>query len=313
MATKNPTEISGMRRAHIRDAVALCKFFSNLESRFNKGERFDEHKAVTEVQRIRREQQFFVTESYPDIIGYGPNGAVIHYHPTTAVSSALHNESTIVIDTGAQYYDGTIDMTRTIHLGNPTDQHREAYTRVLIGSIQLSTFIFPDNVNTSLIDVMARAPLWEIGYDYPHGTGHGIGAFRNVHESPVDVRYKSRKYVKPQLLEPGYFLSGEPGFYIGGQFGIRLENILQVIEMSHLKKPNGHRFLGFETITLVPYSPKLINYTLLDRRHRQWLNKYNTRIRTVVGAELLKQNETEAYLWMLKNTEYIPDNVNNYE
>ncbi|KAF5287703.1 hypothetical protein FQA39_LY15803 [Lamprigera yunnana] len=303
-AVKNPTERIGMRNAHIRDGVAMCKFFEYFEKRFKAGDSWDELKIAQELDRFRMGQDLAVDISFRTIVAYGTHGSQPHYEPSPITSLQIFDNSTIIIDSGGQYCDGTTDVTRTVHLGEPNEEQKNTYTRVLMGSIQLASLIFPDNMKTSSIDVLARAPLWEIGEDYPHGTGHGIGAFLGVHESPIYIHYNPR--MKQEHFKVGYFFSNEPGIYMENKFGVRLENILEVVEKPYLKHTYGRAYLGFKDVTLVPYSNNLIQFEMLSNQQKRWMNNYNARIRTLVGAELKRQNATDAFYWMMDNTQHIP-------
>lgn len=303
-AMKNPVEIAGMEVAHIRDAAAMCEFLDYLETRIGEGDMWSELDVAKIINNIRFEQNFSLGNSFETIVAFGSNGALPHYEPTPATNSLIFTNSTLVVDSGGQYYDGTTDVTRTLHFGTPTKEQINAYTRVLMGSIQLSSLVFPPNMKSSVADVMARAPLWEVGLDYMHGTGHGIGTFLGVHESPISMHYNSRS--KDQHLKAGYFLSNEPGFYSEGEFGVRLENILEVIPKPWLLHYTGQSFLGFKDVTLVPYEPKLIDTALLSVHHKRWLNEYNTRIRELVGKELKEKNKMSAFYWMMEKTKHIP-------
>ncbi|KAJ9600135.1 hypothetical protein L9F63_009545, partial [Diploptera punctata] len=226
-ARKNQVEADGMRKAHIRDAAALCDFLAHFEESIAAGKEWDEVNVSITLDQFRREQLLSKGPSFPTIAGFGPNGAAPHYIPTESQNVLkIYSNSTLVIDSGGQYLDGTTDVTRTIHLGTPTDFEREAYTRVLIGSINLASLVFPREVPMSSIDVLARTSLWQVGLTYLHGTGHGIGSFLVVHESPIRVIFTEGNLT----FHEGYFFSDEPGYYQEGKFGIRLENIVEVIK-----------------------------------------------------------------------------------
>ncbi|XP_025832435.1 xaa-Pro aminopeptidase ApepP [Agrilus planipennis] len=309
-AKKNPTEIMGMQNAHLRDAAALCRFFAHLELRFSQGDELDEMKIVNIIDEFRFEQILSLGNSFNTVVGFGANGAQPHYEPSPSTNATIFDNNTIVIDSGGQYYDGTTDVTRTTHLGEPTEEHKRAYTRVLMGLIQFSSLVFPGHMKMSVADVLARQPLWEIGLDYMHGTGHGVGSFLGVHESPILVHYNNFGE-NDEIFEPGYFLSNEPGYYKENEFGVRLENVLEVVEKPWLKHSSGQSFYGFRDVTLVPFEPKLIDFQLLNENHKRWLNEYNKRIRILVGAELKRQNRTAGFYWMMDRTKYIPVNSSN--
>ncbi|GLH11781.1 Xaa-Pro aminopeptidase 1 [Gryllus bimaculatus] len=337
-AKKNNVESYGMRAAHIRDAVAFCDFMAYFEKKVSCGLQLEEGviwtemTAAKEIDRFRGEQRHSKGPSFTTIAGYGPNGALPHYVPTEATNLVIGNKSTFVLDSGGQYLDGTTDVTRTLHFGTPTDFQKEVYTRVLMGSIQLAALVFPVNVKMTDVDVLARGPLWEAGLDYDHGTGHGIGSFLGVHESPINILYDGGNFT----FQKGYFFSDgkiyssdikcthfenflnedklkhidciclEPGYYEEGQFGVRLENILEVEERP-TKHNRGEIFYGFRPVTLIPYEPKLMNTALLSKDQRDWLNYYNSQIRLKVGAELKRQRRMRGFHWMMSKTGYIPN------
>ncbi|CAL7934020.1 unnamed protein product [Xylocopa violacea] len=302
-AEKNKVEAEGMRRSHLRDGAAMCDFLSYLEMEWDAG--LDEMKVARLANEFRYEQDHNKGISFPTIVGYGPHAAIPHYEPNDQTSIAIGQASTVVVDSGGQYLDGTTDVTRTLHFGTPTEEQRRAYTLVLIGAIELSSFIFPSTLNTNQLDVIARSPLWNISYDYLHGTGHGIGHFLSVHESPISVSYMQAERVCGSIeFKPGYFLSNEPGYYKEGEFGVRLENILETVE-ANTSHEDSITFLKFRDVTLVPYEPKLIDIKMLNPSHIRWLNNYNRRIRDEVGPELIRRLRMDAYNWMLRKTKPI--------
>ncbi|XP_050428799.1 xaa-Pro aminopeptidase ApepP-like [Adelges cooleyi] len=297
MAEKNPVEKIGMRLSHIRDSAAMCNILAKLNEQFNNGHQLTELAVATMVDTYRQAQNYSRGASFKSIVGYGPNGAIPHYTPSTASSLKLDHMSTLVIDSGAHYWDGTTDVTRTVHFGQPSAEQIDAYTRVLMASIDLASFTFPHSLRVNQIDVVARAPLWDTGYDYKHGTSHGIGVFLKVHEPPVNMYYGQKS--TDVVLKEGYFISDEPGYYKENHFGVRLETILEVIA----KNETMGKFLTFTPITLVPFEPKLINYSMLSPKQIRWLNEYNAKIRLEVGAELLKQADHQlGYGWMMDRT-----------
>ena len=308
-AQKNEVEAEGMRRSHLRDAVAMCDFLAYMEEQYTLNSNgWDEMQVARLANEFRYEQDKNKGISFPTIAGYGPHAAIPHYEPNNLTNIKIGQASTLVVDSGGQYLDGTTDVTRTLHFGTPTEEQKKAYTRVLIGAIQLSSLIFPSSLKSNQLDIVARAPLWNVGYDYLHGTGHGIGHFLSVHESPIGVSYgqpvSSDKVCGPVELRPGFFLSNEPGYYKEGDFGVRLENILETMEAG---KSKTEIFLKFRDVTLVPYEPKLIDYDMLNPSHIRWLNNYNRRIRDEVGPELKKRLKMDAFNWMLKKTATIPE------
>ncbi|XP_017795279.1 PREDICTED: xaa-Pro aminopeptidase 1-like [Habropoda laboriosa] len=309
-AQKNEIEAEGMRRSHLRDAVAMCDFLAYMEEQYElNSEGWDEMQVARLANEFRYEQDKNKGISFPTIAGYASHAAIPHYEPNNLTNIKIGKTSTLVVDSGGQYLDGTTDVTRTLHFGTPTEEQKKAYTRVLIGAIQLSSLIFPNSLRSNQLDIVARAPLWNIGYDYLHGTGHGIGHFLSVHESPISVSYmqtaSSDKMCGLVELKPGFFLSNEPGYYKEGDFGVRLENILEIVEAGTSK--NLETFLKFRDVTLVPYEPKLIEINMLTASHIRWLNNYNRRIRDEVGPELKKRLKMDAFDWMLKKTATIPE------
>ncbi|CAK9795545.1 Xaa-Pro aminopeptidase 1 [Anthophora quadrimaculata] len=309
-AQKNEIEAEGMRRSHLRDAVAMCDFLAYMEDQYElNSEGWDEMQVARLANEFRYEQNKNKGISFPTIAGYGSHAAIPHYEPNNLTNTKIGKTSTLVVDSGGQYLDGTTDVTRTLHFGIPTEEQKKAYTRVLIGAIQLSSLIFPDSLESNQLDIVARAPLWNIGYNYLHGTGHGIGHFLSVHESPISVSYTqsptSDKVCGPVQLKPGFFLSNEPGYYKEGDFGVRLENIIEIVEAGTSK--TSEIFLKFRDVTLVPYEPKLIDISMLTPSHIRWLNNYNRRIRDEVGPELKKRLKMDAFDWMLKKTASIPE------
>ncbi|KAG1697394.1 putative Xaa-Pro aminopeptidase P [Nymphon striatum] len=264
-AVKNPVEVEGMRNAHFRDSAVIVDFVSSLEEGIGKGEHWDEMKAVETLAELRSKQQYNKGESFETISAFASNGAVIHYKPTLTTNKKIDNSDMYLLDSGGQYLDGTTDITRTFHFGTPTDFHRETYTRVLMGAIDLAKLIFPHSTTDRNIDNIARKYLHEIGLDYNHGTGHGIGAFLNIHEGPTLVRKPTPKHFGSILL-PRMFLSDEPGYYEDKSFGIRLETVVMVENKTTLRNFNHVPYYGFESIALVPFEPKLIKYELLSQQ-----------------------------------------------
>ncbi|RAI57291.1 aminopeptidase P family protein [Roseicella frigidaeris] len=278
-ACKNPVEQAGARAAHRRDAVALARFLAWFGSAAPTG-RESEMSAAERLLGFRREVPLFRAESFPAISGAGENGAVIHYRATPASNRAIRPDECYLIDSGAQYLDGTTDVTRTLWTGpGPAPALlRERYTRVLQGHIALATLRFPQGVAGPHLDAFARRALWAAGLDYDHGTGHGVGSFLSVHEGPVAFS----RAAKPVPLAPGMILSDEPGYYLPGQYGIRIENLLLVqpaAEQPDQVKP----FLEFETLTLAPYDRRLIELALLAPAERAWVEAYQARVLAEIG------------------------------
>ncbi|XP_067122415.1 LOW QUALITY PROTEIN: uncharacterized protein [Centruroides vittatus] len=301
---KNPTEIQGMKNAHIKDSVVIIDFVALLEDDVKHGKYWDELKAMDTISQLRRQQELNRGDSFDSISASGSNGAIIHYTSKPTTNKEIDTENMYLLDTGGQYLDGTTDTTRTFHFGNATDFEKEAYTRILMGVIDLATTIFPKGTRDTDLDIFARRHLYQVGLDYKHGTGHGIGHFLNVHEGPTRIR-NPKTYLKASELKLGMFVSDEPGYYEKGKFGIRLETTVTVVEADPPYRYDNKTFYTFEPVAFVPFEPHLIKYDLLSKSQVNWLNNYNLKIREIVGTELLKQNKIRAFNWMTSRTNLI--------
>ena len=276
---KNSAEIKGARAAHERDGVAMVRFLAWLDREAPQG-KLDEIAAVRQLEAFRAETGALREVSFDTISGSGPNGAIVHYRVTTQSNRRLRKGELFLVDSGAQYHDGTTDITRTIAIGRPSAEMRERFTLVLKGHIAIATARFPQGTRGVDLDPLARASLWAHGLDYDHGTGHGVGSYLSVHEGPQSL---SRRGMV--TFEPGMIVSNEPGYYKENAYGIRIENLLLVSEAADIS--NGERpMLGFETLTLAPIDRRLIAAALLETSQRRWLNAYHTRVRDVIGPEL---------------------------
>lgn len=279
-AAKNETEIAGARTAHIRDGAAVTKFLHWLDTEAQSGD-VDEITAAEKLENIRTQSQELRDLSFDSISGAGPNGAICHYHVSTETNAPLKRGSLYLIDSGGQYPDGTTDITRTVPIGEPSNEMRDRFTRVLKGHIALATMKFPKGTTGHQLDMVARKPLWDAGLDYDHGTGHGVGSFLGVHEGPQRIA----KAPNTQALMPGMIVSNEPGFYKEGEFGIRIENLIVVTAPKPV--PGGEReMMEFETITLAPINLDLVKTDLLTEGERQWLNAYHRRVRDTLSPLL---------------------------
>lgn len=289
-ACKNAVEQQGARNAHERDAVAMARFLAWFAREAPKGG-LTEVSAAEQLLAFRREVPLFQAESFPAISGAGENGAVVHYRATAESDRPIKPDECYLIDSGAQYLDGTTDITRTLFTGpGPAPQGlRERYTRVLQGHIALAVARFPRGVAGPHLDALARRPLWEAGLDYDHGTGHGVGSFLSVHEGPVAFS----RAAKTVPLAPGMILSDEPGYYLPGAYGIRIENLLLVREAAP-QPDQAKPFLEFETITLAPYARALIEPALLTPAERAWIDAYHARVLAALAGTL--DDSTQAWL-----------------
>jgi Xaa-Pro aminopeptidase len=287
-ACKNSVEIEGTRKAHIRDGAALCRFLAWFAREAPGGE-LTEIAAVEQLEGFRRATGCLTDLSFDSISGSGANGAIVHYRVTRSTNRVIGTNDMFLIDSGAQYPDGTTDVTRTVMVGNATPEMKDRFTRVLKGHIALATARFPEGTLGLQLDSFARRPLWEVGLDYDHGTGHGVGSYLSVHEGPQNI---SKRLVNQPLM-PGMICSNEPGFYKTGAFGIRIENLIVVTEPKEI--PGGERpMMAFETITLAPIELELVEPKLLTEPERAWLNAYHARVRETL--QHLVDDETRAWL-----------------
>ena len=285
-ACKNATEIEGTRTAHRRDAVALAKFLAWIDREAPTGA-LTEIDTVEALETFRRETGALKDVSFPTIAGTGPNGAIVHYRVTRKTNRRIVSGDLLLIDSGAQYQDGTTDVTRTIAIGTPTAEMRDRFTRVLRGHIGIARAVFPDGTTGAQLDTLARQYLWAAGIDFEHGTGHGVGSYLSVHEGPARI---SKLGTTP--LRRGMILSNEPGYYKTDAFGIRIENLELVVsaEVTGAEKPMN----AFETLTLAPIDRRLIELTMLGPDELNWLNAYHARVRHEVRPHL--DEATKAWL-----------------
>ncbi len=271
-ACKNPTELEGVRRAHVRDGAALSRFLAWMAKEGPSG-RVDEIEACRVLESFRAETGALKDLSFGSISGAGPNAALPHYRVTKKTNRKIKTGEIYLIDSGGQYLDGTTDVTRTIIVGEPSPEMKDRFTRVLKGHIALARARFPEGTTGVQLDTLARMALWDAGLDYDHGTGHGVGAYLSVHEGPQNI---SKRQVNVPL-RPGMIISNEPGYYKVGHYGIRIENLIVVME---LKDVGGDRkMMEFETVTLAPIDLNLVEPKLLTDAARQWLNDYHARVR----------------------------------
>ncbi|KAG1815096.1 peptidase M24, structural domain-containing protein [Suillus subaureus] len=290
-AIKNETEIEGFRKCHIRDGAALTRYFAWLEEQLNGGAELNESQAAAKLEEFRSELDLFRGLSFTTISSTGPNAAVIHYSPDPDDCAVIKKDQIYLCDSGGQYLDGTTDVTRTLHFGTPTDEEKRAFTRVLQGHISIDTAIFP--TGTSGADSFARRALWQEGWDYRHGTGHGVGHFLNVHEGPHGIG--TRIAYNSTSLKAGMTVSNEPGYYADGRYGIRTESVVIVREA---ETPNnfGNGYLCFEHVTMCPIQTKLIDFSVLTAQEKEWLNSYHAETLEKVGP--LLRNDLRALQWL---------------
>jgi Xaa-Pro aminopeptidase len=279
-ACKNAAEIKGTTAAHIRDGVALTKFLHWLDTEAQSGE-VTEIDTVMKLEAFREDLGNLNDLSFPSISGAGPNGALPHYRVSTASNRKLARGSLFLIDSGGQYLDGTTDVTRTVPIGQPTDDMIKHYTLVLKGHIALATVRFPAGTTGTHLDILARYPLYQAGLDYQHGTGHGVGVYLGVHEGP----HRIAKVWNATPLMPGMIVSNEPGFYKAGEYGIRIENLQYVTPAADI--PGGEiPMLGFECLTFAPLARRLIDVKLLSKEERRYVNDYHKRVWKLLSRKL---------------------------
>jgi Xaa-Pro aminopeptidase len=278
-AVKNHAEIAGSRAAHTRDGVAMARFLAWLEREAPAG-KLTEIDAVEALESFRRDSGLLKDISFPTIAGSGPNGAIVHYRVTRATNRTIGKNELFLVDSGAQYEDGTTDITRTVAVGTPSDEMRDRFTRVLKGHIAIASAVFPENTSGAQLDPLARTALWQAGLDFDHGTGHGVGSYLSVHEGPARI-----SKLGTVALRRGMILSNEPGYYKTGAYGIRIENLLLVIaapEPKGAEKPVN----AFETLTLAPIDRRLIDSRLLTAKERNWIDSYHAHVQEVLSPLL---------------------------
>jgi len=278
-AVKNHAEIEGARAAHTRDGVAMARFLAWLEREAPAG-KLTEIDAVEALESFRRDSGLLKDISFSTIAGSGPNGAIVHYRVTRASNRMLGKNDLFLVDSGAQYEDGTTDITRTVAVGTPTDEMRDRFTRVLKGHIAIASAVFPENTSGAQLDPLARTALWQAGLDFDHGTGHGVGSYLSVHEGPARI-----SKLGTVALRRGMILSNEPGYYKTAAYGIRIENLVLVIAgpaPAGAEKPLN----AFETLTLTAIDRRLIDTRLLTAKERNWIDGYHARVQEVLSPLL---------------------------
>lgn len=279
-ACKNSTEIDGMRAAHRRDGAAIVRLLAWVDNQIEASAKITEIDVETKLAALRAEGQLHRGPSFDTIAGSGPNGAIVHYRASPETNRPIDLDSFLLLDSGAQYLDGTTDITRTLPTGHLTNEMKDRYTRVLKGHIALAMVRFPAGTSGAELDVLARQYLWEAGLDYGHGTGHGVGCYLSVHEGPQSI---SRRGTTP--LRTGMVLSNEPGFYKAKHYGIRLENLQYVVELFEISTTEMKMY-GFETLTLAPFDRRAIVVEMLSKAERDWLNAYHARVNKTLRPQI---------------------------
>ncbi len=303
-SVKSDADIDHVREAMRQDGAALCEFFATFEQRLKAGERLSELDVDSMLIEVRSQQPHYVSPSFPTIAGFNENGALPHYRATPEKFSYLEvNEGEgglLLIDSGAQYQNGTTDITRVVGIGQVSTEHKRDFTTVLKAHIALAKAHFPDGIASPLIDAICRAPLWQAQMDYGHGTGHGVGYFLNVHEGPQVIAY-SASTPKERAMKEGMISSNEPGLYREGKWGIRIENLMVNKRIAQPVETEFGNFLNFETVTYCPIDTRLIEPSLLSQIEVDWLNDYHRQ----VYAELKNRVDGAALDWLTERTEAI--------
>lgn len=302
-AVKNSVEMEGFRQCHIRDGAALVQFFAWLEESLQSSNNADgsltEYGVAQVLAKYREQQKYFMGLSFDTISSVGPNAAIIHYKPEKGVDARLDSELIYLCDSGAQYQDGTTDVTRTIHFGQPKPKEKLCYTLVLKGHIALDRSVFPMGISGMKLDILARQHLWQYGLDYRHGTGHGVGHFLNVHEGPQGISGRL-EYNEVNLVE-GMTVTNEPGYYEDGNFGIRIENIMMVRKKNMPNPTFGNvEYFEFETVTMAPMCRALIQVELLCNEELNWLDQYHACV--LKNLKPLIDHDKRALSWLERET-----------
>ncbi|MCM1162969.1 MAG: aminopeptidase P family protein [Muribaculaceae bacterium] len=284
-AIKNEIQIQGERSAHIRDGVAMVKSIMEIKRITDNSQPLTEIAAADILEKNRREMPLFFDLSFDTISGFGPNGAIVHYSPNKKSNATISKGNLLLLDSGANYIDGTTDITRTIAIGTPTAEMRHDFTLVMKGHIAIATAIFPEGTHGHQLDAMARMPLWKEGKSYLHGTGHGVGHFLSVHEGPQSIRLNDT--MSPLL--PGMLTSNEPGIYLAGRYGIRCENLILTIPY---EETEFGRFFAFETITMCPFDRTLFETEIMSDDEIKWVDDYHKRVYETLAPQLTESERT---------------------
>lgn len=297
---KSEQNLNHVRDAMRQDGAALCEFFANFEQRLQAGERLSELDVDSMLIDARSRQPHYVSPSFATIAGFNANGALPHYRALPDAFSYLDGDGLLLIDSGAQYQNGTTDITRVVPIGTVSDAHKRDFTMVLKAHIALAEACFPDGIASPLIDAICRAPLWKEQMDYGHGTGHGVGYFLNVHEGPQVIAYAANNG-KERAMKAGMISSNEPGLYREGQWGIRIENLVANVPVANPQESQFGDYLCFDTLTLCPIDTRLVDKRLLTEQEITWLNDYHKK----VYNELKELVQADALQWLTKRTQAI--------
>jgi Xaa-Pro aminopeptidase len=295
-ARKNSSEIASMKNAHERDGVAVTKFLAWLSIQDFETSDINEIDIEKQLEAFRREANAYRDSSFDTIAGFGPNGAIVHYRATEETALTLRNGNLLLLDSGAQYADGTTDITRTIAIGQPTQEMKDRFTLVLKGHIALASAKFPVGTTGAQIDVLARTPLWQQELDFAHGTGHGVGCYLSVHEESASISPRGM-----DALEEGMILSNEPGYYKEGEYGIRIENLV-LVKHDGVCADTGKQMLSFETLTYAPMDPALVSFEMLSDTDKEWLKSYHNAVQEKLSPHL--SADEQAFLTKICDSYY---------
>jgi len=293
-AIKNEVELEGLRRAYLRDGAAYVRWLAWLEHKIQQGYDITEYEAAWRLTEYRRQNKHYWGLAYENISASGPNAALPHYSPTKSGARMIDRDTPYLNDSGGQYRDGTCDTTRTVHFGRPSPDQSEAYTRVLQGHIAIDSAIFPEGTTGSQLDVLARRALWKDGLNYMHGTGHGFGSFLNVHEGP-------HGFSSSVPLVPGHVITNEPGFYLEGRWGMRIESALAIRRVKTKGEFNGDIWLGFERLTCVPIQTRMVKESMLTKEEKQWLKDHNKKC--LERLEPFLKDDKRALKWLKRESD----------
>lgn len=302
-AVKNPIELDGFRKCSVRDSIALVLFFFWLEQEWDAGRSYTEIELAAKIDDFRSYEQKFVEISFSTISAAGEHAALPHYHSEGEEGNKLvEADNVFLLDSGGHYRDGTTDVTRTIWTRNPSAEFIRANTLVLMGHIELAQTIFPSGILGVRLDSFTRHALWQQGLDFGHGTGHGVGHFLNVHEGPIGIGHRSISHAGE--LREGNILTIEPGYYLPGSYGIRIENCYELVRATRLPSA-ATNFLAFNPLTLVPIQTSIVDKSLMTEKQIAWLNSYHDRVFAEVGGYLLARGRSDAYQWLKKQCVHI--------
>ncbi|KAH7928918.1 Creatinase/aminopeptidase [Leucogyrophana mollusca] len=295
-AIKNEVELEGMRRAYLRDGAAYAKWQAWLEHKIQQGYDITEYEAAWRLTEYRRQNKHYWGLAYENISASGPNAALPHYSPSKSTARMIDRETPYLNDSGGQYRDGTCDTTRTVHFGRPSQDQCEAYTRVLQGHIAIDSAVFPEGTTGAQLDVLARRALWKDGLNYMHGTGHGFGSFLNVHEGP-------HGFSSSVPLVPGHVITNEPGFYLEGRWGMRIESALAVRRVKTKGEFSGDIWLGFERLTCVPIQTRMVKEAMLTKEEKQWLKASDHNRKCLERLEPYIKDDKRALKWLKREAD----------